>query len=372
MYEIVTENNSYQMAKRQKWTKEEDSVLKELVGDSSTGEPDWTWVARQMRERGIPKDRKQVSERWLNILSPDVDTSSFSREEVSALFAHQSTYKNQWRKIAEHFPGKTDNLIKNKFFALTRKALRFGAKLTNRQDSTLWVNSIKPKVIIEFMDSQFAVPNHCDESTFQGERVSARKIVEFLALHKTFTSPVRLSPNDYGLISSFLSALHQANLQYTSQNSDPLIVELQIPKPARKIRKIVKVGSKAPRKSLENTFSLTQASASITQPAQLAELDFKVPRERVPLLDLSSDEYESRLIPETNPLPGSFPITRRCEGPEILNFGPLADTPRKFSTPLSLNDRFRESTHPELLDSDQIAYHDVWPFFSHGNSKSAI
>lgn len=360
------------MAKRQKWTKEEDCVLRELVEDSASGEPDWTLVARQMRERGILKDRKQVSERWLNILSPDVDTSSFSQEEVSALFAHQSAYKNQWRKIAEHFPGKTDNLIKNKFFALTRKALRFGGKLTNRQDSTLWVNSIKPKVIIDFMDLQFAVASPGDGSPFQGQQVSARQIVEFLALHKTFASPARLSPQDCAIISAFLSALHQANLEYTSQSPEPQEIEPRVPKLPKKIKKVAKVGSKASRKSLENTFSLTQASASALQPAKLAEMDFKVSREGVPLLDLSSDEDESRQIPDPNHIPGSFPITRRCDGPEILNFGPFADTPRKFSTPLSLNDRFRENTAPELFDSDPLAYHEAWPFFSHGNSKNAI
>ena len=204
------------MSKRQKWNEAADCALSELVAQAN-GELEWAAIAKKMRSMGFRKDRKQVSERWLNILNPNLDTSSLSDNDIVKLFDLHQRHQNQWRKIASYFPGKTDNLIKNKFFALTRKALRLASKLVDRPNSTQWVNSLKPKVISDLMDRKFDFRGSGPESPFRAPSVSAREVVLFLNTEQALSKHFTPSEDVKKVMVAMLDSLDSANEEYQSK-----------------------------------------------------------------------------------------------------------------------------------------------------------
>ena len=135
--------------KRYKWTEKEDKTLKTIL-ESMTMPVDWKEVQEKLNNEGIRKTHKQIRLRWKNHLDPNLKREEWNEKDQQKLLELYPTLKNKWLLIAEHFTGRTDNCIKNKFFSLIRKALRNSLKLRSRKErtcSTALINSIKPKVL---------------------------------------------------------------------------------------------------------------------------------------------------------------------------------------------------------------------------------
>lgn len=97
------------------WSREEDAKLIELVDEH--GANNWTLIAKEL---GGGKRSKQCRERYHNHLQADIKKGGWTDEEERRIFELQAEYGNQWAKIASHFPGRTDNSIKNRFNSMMR------------------------------------------------------------------------------------------------------------------------------------------------------------------------------------------------------------------------------------------------------------
>ncbi|KAJ1736830.1 hypothetical protein LPJ72_001034 [Coemansia sp. Benny D160-2] len=88
---------------RSKWTAEEDRVLTEAV--MAYGEGDWQAVAACLDNR----TGQQVLHRWCKSINPAIRSGRWDRDEDIALLAAVRLYGvGQWTKIAKHVPGRTD------------------------------------------------------------------------------------------------------------------------------------------------------------------------------------------------------------------------------------------------------------------------
>ncbi|KAJ2402030.1 hypothetical protein GGI23_000999 [Coemansia sp. RSA 2559] len=88
---------------RSKWTPEEDRVLTEAV--MAYGEGDWQAVAACLDNR----TGQQVLHRWCKSINPAIRSGRWDRDEDIALMAAVRLYGvGQWTKIAKHVPGRTD------------------------------------------------------------------------------------------------------------------------------------------------------------------------------------------------------------------------------------------------------------------------
>lgn len=104
------------------WTNREDEVLVMVV--NQFGAKNWQNIANIFnREIRQPNARtgKQCRERWLNHLHPSINKGPWTIHEDLVLLENHKTFQNQWSKIAKYLPGRTENMVKNRFNILAKK-----------------------------------------------------------------------------------------------------------------------------------------------------------------------------------------------------------------------------------------------------------
>ena len=112
----------------------------------------WDEISQSMRGQGLAKSAKQCRERWTHHLNPLLINERFTEVENQLLMTLQSSHGSHWKDISSHFPGRTDNQVKNQFFSLVRKLFRKACKVLGIGGNTALINKIKPKVLTEFIN----------------------------------------------------------------------------------------------------------------------------------------------------------------------------------------------------------------------------
>lgn len=99
---------------KHKFTPEEDRIIKEYV--ALHGMRDWNNVAMMLPQR----TGKQVRERYINYLNPDVSLKPWTQDEEKLLIDLVNKYGKRWSKFVFHFQNRTDIAIKNHWVNICR------------------------------------------------------------------------------------------------------------------------------------------------------------------------------------------------------------------------------------------------------------
>ncbi|MCL7034582.1 hypothetical protein MKW94_013135 [Papaver nudicaule] len=105
--------------KRGPWTIEEDHKLMHFI--LNNGIHCWRTVPKLA---GLMRCGKSCRLRWINYLRPDLKRGAFTDMEEHQMIQLHSRLGNRWSKIAGHFPGRTDNEIKNHWNTRIKKKLK--------------------------------------------------------------------------------------------------------------------------------------------------------------------------------------------------------------------------------------------------------
>ncbi|XP_051961138.1 v-myb avian myeloblastosis viral oncogene homolog-like 2a isoform X1 [Xyrauchen texanus] len=102
------------------WTKEEDHKLIKLV--SLYGDKNWSTVAKHLKGRR----GKQCRERWHNHLDPSVIKTPWTEEEDLIIIKCHCVLGTRWAQMAKFLHGRTDNSIKNHWYATLKRKMDKG------------------------------------------------------------------------------------------------------------------------------------------------------------------------------------------------------------------------------------------------------
>jgi len=113
------------------WTDEEDDKLRQLV--ARHGSKNWTRIASLLPS----KVGKQCRRRWQNHLNATLKTHVWTADEDRTLLEGHRVLGNKWTEIARMVTGRTDNAVKNRFMALTKKGMPEDSDLDSGDGVTL-------------------------------------------------------------------------------------------------------------------------------------------------------------------------------------------------------------------------------------------
>lgn len=118
-----TSMKSSTTGKRMQWTKAQDKLLTSLVEGEETN---WAEIAKQINSKfpKVERTGKMCRERWHNYLDPEITTKKITPDEEIKIFDLYKQYGNKWVEIAKNLPGRTENWVKNLYYATLRRYVR--------------------------------------------------------------------------------------------------------------------------------------------------------------------------------------------------------------------------------------------------------
>lgn len=229
---ISTQPAACKTARRQKWTEEEDEVLKRLVAvyRARDAEPDWAEIANNMTAKGLRKTEKQARDHFNYQLREDLKSGAMDDAEKLRLFQEQKQTDRNWKRLVCAFPGRTDNTLKNQFFLLVRKALRKALRAANVNSDGSYIAKFKPGSLLKLLKEEKRIE---DWEAFRAveslegrmgwirDPVSVREFIEYFAFTRQEDITAAANEPTRRVISDVLSKINSINEEYCSKKQKP-------------------------------------------------------------------------------------------------------------------------------------------------------
>lgn len=102
---------------RNLWQPEEDDILKKLIKQHGKK---WSVISKLM---GGTRTGKQIRDRYLSKLDPTISERQWTMEEDQLLVYYWRQFGNKWAEIAKHMEGRTESMVKNRYYSFISKRL---------------------------------------------------------------------------------------------------------------------------------------------------------------------------------------------------------------------------------------------------------
>ena len=103
-------------------------------------------------------------------MDPDLTKDKWTCEDNMKLFELHKNMGSKWKEISGQFDRRTDNGIKNQFFSIIRKSLRKACKYCGLLINPSTINTIKPKILSQFVNNEFRVED-CEDLNFESVKI---------------------------------------------------------------------------------------------------------------------------------------------------------------------------------------------------------
>ena len=148
--------------------------------------------------------------RWHNHLNPALVKREWTVVEEQRIFEQHKLHGNRWATIAEAFPGRTDNSVKNYFYSTLRRSLRRMGKVLGIKNSTGKMRSVKPATLSSIFN--IAEGNSIPNSRLIDSRLDFKELAEQILHFSTWKPKLANSaptPEDVDKFNAVLSSMEQ-------------------------------------------------------------------------------------------------------------------------------------------------------------------
>lgn len=143
---------------RNPWTPKEDLKLQELMKKYGQS---WAMISSLMDGR----TGKQVRDRFLNKLRPNIRCGDWSQKEDDILVSLCKEVGNRWSLIATHLPGRTEAQVKNRYYSCIKKRLEnnsiFDSKTSSENATSFGSSPQEENGFDGESELEFASLNNC-------------------------------------------------------------------------------------------------------------------------------------------------------------------------------------------------------------------
>ena len=108
------------------WNKEEDDEILKLIKIHGTN---WSLISKIIKTR----NNKQIRDRYINILAPNLNKKKFSFEEDMLIIKLYKEFGAKWSRIHTYFKNRTTDMIKNRFHSSIKKKYKDLIKDINKK-----------------------------------------------------------------------------------------------------------------------------------------------------------------------------------------------------------------------------------------------
>lgn len=212
------------MFKRHRWLKNEDEELRAFYTLQKDNEKiNWETISLQMQRKNILKTGKQCKERWKNQINPSLykKKKKWTLGENKLLFDLHRKNGNRWTIISGNFEGRSVNCVKNNFFKLMKKSLRNSIKYSNVIKSPFFINSLKPKILGNFLKSKFTVkiPVFDENRIIKGYRKKEIFISPFLEKFYFLKVTDKICKDDKYVVEKVVNLIEEMNIKYIEKSN---------------------------------------------------------------------------------------------------------------------------------------------------------
>ena len=208
---------------KQKWTNQEDKLLKNIVSNASI--KDWNLISKEMNQKNFQKDISQCKYRWNNHLDPILKKDIWKKEEENRLLKLFKEIGPKWKKISDNLNGRSDNCIKNKFFSLIRKGLRYLLKFLGLSSKKFNINKIRPRILSDICEMEIEVflsQELIDENISLGTKGNLIVSINNYIFRKFLDSSLNKKTNQF-IIFEILKHIDVLNKNYISVKKNKII-----------------------------------------------------------------------------------------------------------------------------------------------------
>jgi len=177
---------------RNPWTPKEDQKLSELMQKYGQS---WAMISSLMDGR----TGKQVRDRFLNKLRPNIRCGDWSQREDEILVTLCKELGNRWSLIATHLPGRTEAQVKNRYYSSIKKRMQndgtynpiFDSK-TSSENATSFGSSPQEENGFDFgCELDFTTVNNCGVNYANNNNVNnAMSKVAYVAEEENYSERV--------------------------------------------------------------------------------------------------------------------------------------------------------------------------------------